>query len=159
MKLARAIKLDSSDAQVFRLSARPGEWSISGSFEFSNWSSDDITGKERQAFTNGWLGLETFGRSTFIAVTPILKSECDDLTKALAQKFVNDHGAPSIAAAYPVAKDEIEYMLSMCEEHPTNTILVVTRELTDAGIHEQFRHFKSDAAVLDVFAVHGSADE
>ncbi len=159
MKLARTIQLDNSDSQVFRLSARPGEWAISGSFEFSNWSADDISGKERQAFTNGWLGLETFGRSTFVAITPILKNEVEGLIKGLAQKFVNEHGAPNIEAAYPVAKEELDYMISMCEEHPANTILVVTRELTEAGVHEQFRHFKSDAAKLDVFAVHGSTDE
>ena len=69
MKLARAIHFDESDQRVFHVSARTGEWCIPGGFEFSNWGEAELTGKARQAFANGWLGLETFGRVTFVAVT------------------------------------------------------------------------------------------
>ena len=42
---------------------------VSGAFAFSNLAEGDLTGKLRQEFANGWLGLESFGRATFIAVT------------------------------------------------------------------------------------------
>ena len=71
MKLARAIHFDESDMNVFHSPARTGEWCISGGFEFSNWGEGDLEGKARQAFANGWLGVETFGRVTFVAVTQV----------------------------------------------------------------------------------------
>ena len=58
MKLARAIHFDESDRRVFHSPAQTGEWCISGGFEFSDWSEADLDGKARQAFANGWLGLQ-----------------------------------------------------------------------------------------------------
>ena len=84
MQLARAIHFDESDLNVFHCPARTGEWCLSGGFEFSNWSKGDLTGKARQAFANGWLGLETFGRVTFVAVTQIEETEYNDQIEALA---------------------------------------------------------------------------
>ena len=81
MQLARAIHFDESDLNVFHSPARTGEWCLSGGFEFSNWSEGDLTGKARQAFANGWLGLETFGRVTFVAVTQIEETEYTDLIR------------------------------------------------------------------------------
>ena len=103
MKLARAIHFDESDMNVYHSPARTGEWCVSGGFEFSNWSEGDLAGKARQAFSNGWLGVETFGRVTFVAVTQIEAAEMDALTAALAQHFVDMYGAPSVDAAMPVA--------------------------------------------------------
>ena len=104
MKLARAIHFDESDMNVFHSPARTGEWCISGGFEFSNWGEGDLTGKARQAFANGWLGVETFGRVTFVAVTRIEAAELEALTRDLAQHFVEVYGAPSIEAALSVAQ-------------------------------------------------------
>ena len=67
MKLARTIRLDESDDNVFDHPANAGEWAISGGFEFSNWSEENLNGKPRQAFSNGWLSLESFGRATCVA--------------------------------------------------------------------------------------------
>ena len=159
MKLARAIHFDESDMNVFHSPARTGEWCISGGFEFSNWSEADLTGKARQAFSNGWLGLETFGRVTFVAVTQIEQSEVDTLTQGLAQHFVDVYGAPSFDAALPVAREEIAQMEDMCDEHDPNTLITVARELTDAGVKESYRTISPQEAGIDQLAVHGSLDE
>lgn len=159
MMLARAIHFDESDMNVFHNPARTGEWCISGGFEFSNWTDADLTGKSKQAFTNGWLGIETFGRVTFVAITQIEKSEVEALTNALASHFVEVYGAPSTEAAKPVAAEEIRQMIELCEEHASNTVMSVTRELTDAGVKESFRIIESQEASLDQFAIHGSLDE
>ena len=113
MKLARTIRLDESDDNVFERPADAGEWAISGGFEFSNWEESNLTGKPRQAFSNGWLSLESFGRATFVAVTSITDSEYQSLTAKLAQHFVDHYGAPDLDAALPVAKDELDHMQSM----------------------------------------------
>lgn len=159
MYLARAIHFDESDMNVFHSPARTGEWCISGGFEFSNWSEADLEGKARQAFANGWLGIETFGRVTFVAVTRIEDAEIDALARGLAQHFVDIYGAPSIEAALPVAVEEITHMAELCADHDPNTVLTVLRELTDGGVREQFRFIEATDAGLDQFAIHDIPDD
>ncbi len=159
MKLARAIHFDDSDLNVFHSPARTGEWCISGGFEFSNWTEADLAGKARQAFVNGWLGLETFGRVTFVAVTQVEPAEVEALTTALARHFVDLYGAPSVEAALGVAAEEIAQMADLCEDHDPNTLITVSRDLTDAGVREAFRTIEAQQAEIDQFAVHGSLDD
>lgn len=159
MMLARAIHFDESDMNVFHTPARTGEWCISGGFEFSNWTDGDMTGKSKQAFTNGWLGIETFGRVTFVAVTKAEQSEIEALTDILAAHFVDVYGAPNLEAARPVAEEELRQMVELCDEQPANTVLAVSRALTEAGVKEAFRAISSQDAQLDQFAIHGSLDE
>ena len=159
MMLARAIHFDESDMNVFHSPARTGEWCISGGFEFSNWSEADLTGKARQAFSNGWLGVETFGRVTFVAVTQIEPAEFEALVSALAAHFVQMYGAPSVEAAAQVAEDELRQMVDLCEAQDPNTLLTVARELTDAGVKESYRMIEKREAGLDQFAIHGSLDD
>lgn len=158
LKLARAIHFDDSDRNVFHAPARTGEWCISGGFEFSNWGEADLVGKARQAFANGWLGLETFGRVTFVAVTPLEPAEQDRLTEALAAHFVALYGAPSVAAARGVAAEEIAQMAELCAAHPMNTLLTVARDLTPAGVRETYRVIAPEAADLEQLAVHFDPD-
>ncbi|MEP4767373.1 MAG: DUF6505 family protein [Roseibium sp.] len=158
MKLARAIHMDESDQNVFFSPARTGEWCLSGGFEFSDWTDSDLVGKARQAFANGWLGLETFGRVTFVAVTPIEEAEYALLIERLAQHFVEVYGAPSVDAARGVASEELTYMADLCAEHDDNSLLAIQRELTDEGVKEGFTAIKPQAAELDMVAVHGDMD-
>lgn len=158
MKLARAIHFDESDMNVFASPARTGEWCISGGFEFSNWGEGDLVGKQRQAFANGWMGLETGGRVTFVAVTRIEPEEVATLIETLAQHFVAVYGAPSLDAARPVAEAELDHMAELCEDHDPNTLLTVVRELTEAGVRESFRAIEAQAAGLEQFAIHVTED-
>jgi hypothetical protein len=159
MKLARAIHFDESDTRVFHNPARTGEWCISGGFEFSNWSEGDLVGKARQAFANGWMGIETFGRVSFVAVTQIEPHEHDVFANLLAQHFVDIYGAPNLEAAMTVAKEEIAQMAELCEDHAPNTLITVSRELTPAGVRETYRVIEAQDADIMQFAVHGSLDE
>ncbi len=159
MKLARAIHFDESDQRVYHLSARTGEWCLSGGFEFSNWSEADLHGKARQAFANGWLGLETYGRVTFVAVTQIETAEFETLVELLARHFVTYYGAPDAISARPVALEELQHMVDLCEDHDPNTLLTVARELTEVGVRESYRVIQPQDAGLDQFAIHGSLDD
>jgi hypothetical protein len=158
MNFARAIHFDESDTLIFHCSARTGEWAISGGFEFSNWGEGDLTGKARQAFANGWLGLETFGRVTLVAVTKIEPAEYEALLTQLSQHFVDIYGAPSVEAARPVAADELAHMAELCDDHDANTLLTVARELTNTGVSEAFRVIQAPEAELDILAVHGELE-
>ena len=159
MKLARAVHFDESDMNVMHIPARTGEWCISGGFEFSNFTQGDLVGKTRQAFANGWLGLETFGRTTFVAVTQMEPFERDALAKLLADHFVERYGAPDRQAALPVADEELRQMMELCDEHESGTVLTVARDLTEAGVRETLRVIERQSAALDQFAIHGSLDE
>ena len=158
MKLARTIRLDESDENVFEHPAGPGEWAISGGFEFANWTDENLQGKQRQAFTNGWLSLESGGRATFVAVADILEAEYNALIDQLAARFISEFGAPSIDIARPVALEELEHMRHMCEDQIDNTLLMVSRTLEDVGVHEAYRYSAPSDADLEAFAVHGSVD-
>lgn len=159
MMLARAIHFDESDMNIFHSPARTGEWCISGGFEFSNWSEADLTGKARQAFSNGWLGVETFGRASVVAVTQIEPEELEATVAAVAQHFVDFYGAPSVAEASGVAREEVMHMVEICDGQAPNTLLLVSRELTSAGVKESFRIVEPRDADLDQFAIHGALDE
>jgi hypothetical protein len=159
MLLARAIHFDESDTFVFHNPARTGEWAISGGFEFSNWTDGDLTGKARQAFSNGWLGVETFGRVTFVAVTRIETGELDWLTERLTEHFMSIYVLLSIEVARPVAEEELRQMMEICADHAPNTLLTVMRELTEAGVKEQYRFIEASDAGLDQFAIHSVPEE
>ena len=158
MRLARAIHFDESDTRIFAVPARTGEWCVSGGFEFSDWGEADLVGKSRQAFANGWLGLETFGRVTFVAVTNVEEGEVETLTALLARHFVSHYGAPSEEAATPAARAEIAHMAELCGDAAPNTLLTVSRELTGAGVKESFRMIEAKEAGLDQFALHGDLE-
>ena len=155
MKFGRLIRLDDSDLSVFDAPAEPGEWAIPGTFAYSNWTEDDLSGKARQAFAHGWLGLESFGRGSVAAVTTITEAERDQLTDILAFHFTEAWGAPSLEAARPVAEQEIAQAVELCADLDINTLMVIERELTDEGVKERFRMVPPQGASLDVFAVHG----
>jgi Family of unknown function (DUF6505) len=159
MQLARAIHFDESDTLVFHNPARTGEWAISGGFEFSNWGEADLSGKARQAFANGWLGVETFGRVTFVAVTRIEPAEFEALADALADHFLTVYGAPSRQQARNVALDELRHMADLCDDQDANTLLTVSRSLTDSGVNESYRIIESPPAGLEQFAIHADLDE
>ena len=158
MKLARTLRLDVSDQNVFENPAASGEWAISGGFEFSNWSEGELKGKAKQAFSNGWYSVESGGRASFVGVTSITETELEQLRQTLAQTFVDVYGAPSIDDAYPVAVEEIEQMRTMCEDFEDNTLLMVSRTLTEMGVEETYRSRAPESASLEAFAVHGSYD-
>jgi hypothetical protein len=158
MKLARTIRFDESDDNVFAAAAEAGEWAVSGAFAFSNLQQGDLTGKTRQAFANGWLGLDSFGRSTFVAVADATPAERDQCAMRLAAHFVSDWGAPSLEAALPVAQEEVAYMAELCEGHRANTLLIVERSLEEHGVREAFRVIEtSDAGIVDVIGVEAAA--
>ena len=158
MKLARTIRFDESDGLVFARPAEPGEWAVSGGFEFSNWTEGDLTGKARQAFANGWLSLDGFGRATLVAVAPVEPAEVARLTDRLARHFVDLYGAPDPDAARPAAEEEIAFMAELCEDHATNVLLTVQRTLTGAGVRESFRAITPAEAEIDIVAIHGTPD-
>ena len=105
-----------------------------------------------------WLSLEGFGRATLVAVATIEEAEIEALAQRLAGHFVTVYGAPSIDAALPAAHEEITFMQELCADHDPNVLLIVQRELTQAGVRESFRAITPAEAKLDLVAIHGHID-
>lgn len=148
LKLPRTIRLDPSDEFVFPRAAAPGEWAVSGAFCFWNSDAAALSGKERQAFRSGFLGIASFGWSTLVVVTEATEDEREESVATLARQLVTHLGAPDIAAARTASEEEIAFAASLCE-HPVNTILAIQRSSETAGIRERFRTLRKREDLID----------
>lgn len=147
MKFLKTIRFDPSDENVFEHAAEPDEWVISGAFEFADLEQDDVTGKTKQAFANGFLSAESFGRSTFASVAEFEDDDLDAVERSLANHFVERYGAPDEDTARPAAREEAQFVIDLCEESLINTIFTVQRRFSDDGqIKEEFRTIKAPDA-------------
>ena len=137
-KLPRTIRLDPSDTIIFDRAAEPGEWAVPGGFEF--WDDDlaTMSGKRRQAFRGGFLGLSSFGWSTLVEVAEATPSQHEAALAALAAHIRAHHGAPDDASARAAAAEELAFAESLCD-HPPGTVLALTRGEEDGEVRERFR--------------------
>ncbi len=139
-KILRTIRFDSSDDNVFVTPAGPDEIALSGAFAFTGISMEDIRGKTRQAFANGFLALPSLGRATFVSVGEAGEDEVKDAVDALARLFVDDYEAPDLDTARHAAREELDFSCELAVGKPLNTLLTVHRTLTEDGaIHEEYR--------------------
>lgn len=140
LQLLRTIRFDASDMKVYDVAAVEGEWAISGAFAFAEVDAGTLQGKAKQAFANGFLGVASLGRSTFVVVAEARSEDRDELVYRLARHFVERYGAPDIEAALQVAQDEVAFAADLAAGQPINTVLTVRRVADgEAGIREEFR--------------------
>ncbi|HEU5066858.1 MAG TPA: DUF6505 family protein, partial [Sphingomicrobium sp.] len=109
-----------------------------GTFLFFGTDPDRLSGKERQAFRAGFLGIDSFGWSTLVVVTEASEEERVAAIQRLAEQLVARCGAPDIASARAAAEGEIDFAQSLCD-HPANTLLGLHRAGEGDGIRESFR--------------------
>ncbi|MGG5818343.1 DUF6505 family protein [Falsiroseomonas sp. HW251] len=138
MKLPRTIRLDPSDTLIFDRAAEPGEWAVPGGFAFWDEDPASMSGRRRQEFRGGFLGLGSFGWSTLVEVAEITSEQRDAAVAALAAHIRAAHGAPDDAAARAAAEDEIGFAQSLCD-HPPGTVLALSRSMEDGAQRERFR--------------------
>ncbi len=138
MKFLRVIRFDGSDGHVFRMPAVPDEWAVSGSFAFADLTDDALKGKVRQEFANGFLGVPSFGRSTFATVADISDDQRLGLRRILADHLEAQWHAPNREAAFQVANIEAEFIEELCENQPINTVFAVSRVMDTGNIREAF---------------------
>lgn len=147
MKFLKTIRFDPSDDNVFDLAAAEDEWAVSGAFQFAGLEQEAVTGKAKQAFANGFLSIESFGRSTFASVAELEEDDFEDVERRLARHFIEHYGAPDEKAARPAAHEEAQFVLELCKDSLINTIFTVQRRFADDGqIKEEFRTIKAPDA-------------
>ena len=90
MKLPRTVRFDQSDSQVYETAAEDGEWAVPGGFAFADDSAETLTGKRRQAFANGFLGLASFGHATFVTVASADEAVRERLRRIAGRRMTED---------------------------------------------------------------------
>lgn len=145
LRLPRTIRLDPSDSFVYARAAEPGEWAVTGSFLFFGSDPAGFSGKQRQAFRGGFLGIESFGWSTLVVVTEATDAERMATVERLAAQLIAHCGAPDLATARAAAEDEIGFAQSLCD-HPQGTLLGIHRGAEGDRVRETFRtlHRRAD---------------
>jgi hypothetical protein len=138
VKLLRTIRLDASDSFVFERPAEPGEWAVSGAFEFTHSDLSNLQGKARTALRAGFLGLKSLGRSTLAQIVEANESDRRDVVELLAVQLVKCFGAPDFAVARLAAEEETGFVASLCD-HPPGVLVAVTRSHQDGTVREMFR--------------------
>lgn len=144
MKLLRTLRFDDSDTRVFEIAAEEGAWAVPGGFAFADDSAETLVGKHRQAFANGFLGLDSFGWSTFVVVASAEANQHAAAVDALATHFVERYGAPSVEEARPAAEAELAFAAELAADFAVGTVLAISRELTDDGVRESYRRVASE---------------
>lgn len=137
-RLPRTIRLDPSDSLVFERAAEPGEWAVPGGFCFWDDDPDALSGKRRQAFRAGFLGLGSFGWSTLVEVAEATPEQREAALSALAAHIRTAYGAPDDASARAAAEEEIAFAESLCD-HPPGTVLALSRSVEGGEVRERFR--------------------
>lgn len=140
-KLLRTFRLDATDSRVFDHAAEPGEWAVPGTFAFLNDDPGTLTGKARQAFRHGFLGLGSFGRSTLAIVVDANDQDRGAVVDALAVHLLTAYGAPDLDAASAFAAGELAFAAELAD-FPVNTLVALEREPTEGGVHERFTKFE-----------------
>ena len=146
MKFAKTIRFDKSDLNIFPLASEEGELAIVGTFNFYNLKQDDLKGKVKQAFSNGFMGCTTFGYSTLVSLVNIKEKELQQLKTNLGKFLIDNFGAPSQEMAEEAANEEINFMLDLCKNHEIGSLLSLSRTCETDGIKEKFRNLpKADS--------------
>lgn len=147
LRLLRTIRFDQTDDRVFPQAAAPGEWAVSGAFAFADPTG--LQGKPRQAFVSGFLGVDSFGWSTFATVVHAEEGQREALADRLARQCVERLGAPDLEAARRVAEAEIAFVAELCAEAPINSVFAVSREVgPDGQVREALRTIEPPQAPI-----------
>ncbi len=138
-RILRTIRLDPSDTIVFDRAAEPGEPAVVGSFMFWDVDPASLSGKARQAFRAGFLGIESFGWSTLVTVGSATAEEREAAVASLARAIRDRFKAPDDRAARAAAEEEIAHAESLCEGHAPGTVIALSRSIEGETLRERFR--------------------
>jgi hypothetical protein len=144
VKLLKTVRADTSDTFVFDRAAQAGEWAISGALLFANRDPATLSGKPRNAFRSGFLGIGSFGWSTLAQIIEVSEEQRSTAVEQLAASLVERCGAPDLATARAAAEEEIAFAASLCD-HPPGMLVAVSRRYENEAIRESFRTLQANS--------------
>ena len=111
MKIAKTVLLDQSDQKVFPITAKHGEWAVTGTFLFTDIDPTECSKKQQIAFRDGWLGIDTFGFSTFVQITTLSPDHKENVNRQLSTFIYETFAPPGMLYAIDAAKKELDDMI------------------------------------------------
>lgn len=140
-KFLRAVRLDDSDAHLFKThgAAREGEWMVSGGYAVCDFAGAPKC-EPRCWCESSFLALEGRRRCSIAEVVEISDAEFEAHTDALAWFLVRGWGAPSWEVAHGVAAEEMRHTAEVCETLAPEVWITVKRTPHEGGggIDEQY---------------------
>jgi hypothetical protein len=153
MKLLKTLRLDPSDTLIFPKAAT-NEWAVIGTFAFWETSLEMMTGKERQAFRAGFMGVQSGGFSTLVSVE---EGDYEEALSQLATLIHENYHAPSRAEAEIAARHELDAAIALAD-HPIGTRIAMHRTFEAGAYRETFRTLtQSEATGEDRLHSHAKA--
>jgi len=141
-KLLRAVRLDDSDASVFRAcgAAADGEWVTTGGFAVCDFDAAPRCDPACHC-ESSFLALASRARCSIAEVTEVSEADLEQQVDALAWQLVRGWGAPSWEAARALAEDEVRHTAEVCETLAPEVWITVKRRRgdgDDAPLEEQY---------------------
>ena len=144
MKFLKAVRLDASDASLYKRegAADECEWLVSGGYAVCDIASGE------HFFPNcrcdcSFVALAGGRRCTIAEVADMDEATFNDHIEALTQYFIAKLGAPSREEALRVAEEEVRYTAELCETFSPGVWITVARTLNATGdvVKEHYRAY------------------
>lgn len=140
-KLLRAVRLDDTDARVFRAcgAANEGEFVTTGGFAVCDFSAAPRC-DPRCHCESSFLAVGSRARCSIAEVAEVSEAELEAQVDALAWHLVRAWNAPSWEAARSLAEEEVRHTAEVCETLSAEVWITVKRERAPGGdaIEEQY---------------------
>jgi Family of unknown function (DUF6505) len=140
-KLLRAVRLDESDARIFREcgAANEGEFVTTGGFAVCDFAAAPRC-DPRCHCESSFLAVGSRARCSIAEVAEVSEAELEAQVDALAWQLVRAWNAPSWEAARGLAEEEVRHTAEVCEALAPEVWITVKRERTPGGeeLHEQY---------------------
>ena len=144
MKFLQAVRLDSSDAALYKRegAAEEGEWLVAGGHAVCDIASGEHFFPQCRC-ASSFVALANGRRCTIAEIADIDLATLAAHIETLAQYFLDSLGAPSREAALRVAKEEVRYTADLCETFSPEIWITVARTLNDTGdaVQEHYRAY------------------
>ena len=143
-KFLKAVRLDNSDADLYRQSGAcdEDEWVTSGGFAVCNLALG-YRCEPRCYCDASFVSLTRRSRCTIAEVVEVTDADLEIFKEQMAQHLLFDWKAPDFDTACGVAKEEIDYTAELAATFPANVWITVKRTPGNEGaIDEKYNQYQ-----------------
>ena len=143
-KFLKAVRLDDSDAELYKTNAAcdEDEWVCSGGFTVCDLASG-YRCEPRCYCDASFLSITRRARVTLAEVVEVNDADLEIFKDQLAQHLLFDWKAPDYETARAVAEEEIDYTAETAAGFPTEVWITVKRSPgADGAIDEQYNQYE-----------------
>jgi hypothetical protein len=143
-KFLKAVRLDNSDAELFRQGGAcdEDEWVTSGGFAVCDLA-EGYRCEPRCYCDASFLSLTRRARCTIAEVVEVEDADLEIFKDQMAQHLLFDWKAPDFETAHDVAEEEINYTTELASSFPAEVWITVSRRPGEGGaIDEKYNQYE-----------------